>query len=421
VLGLANVVHFQWAIMARSVPTLQFAAGAAAACLIASACGSTTETSVTSPTAPTRCQATLGVPSTNFGPTGGTGTVAVNVARECSWTATSAAPWISITGGQEGQGEGTVTFRIGENADPSTRRGSLSVAEQAVQLAQEAAPCRYSVAAGDTTAPAAGGDLSIDIRTHALCNWTVASPVPWMSTSPASGKGDATIHVLVTPNTNPAPRSAAVTVAGQSVMLSQDPRAATPPPPAPAPPAPAPPTPDPPAPTPPAPTPPPPPPPPPPVSCTFQLTSGSLSISETGGSVTVRVRTSATCQWTAASTVSWVSLSTTSGVGEVDVRLTVAENFAPTSRSTTLTIATKAFQVNQAAAEEIRAEGEISAITGSCPSLRFRVDDYTVTTNADTEFKGGKCSDVKNGREASVRGYKQPGGTLAAVRVELKK
>ena len=178
--------------MARSVPALQFAAGAAAACLIASACGSTTETSVTSPTAPTRCQATLGVPSTNFGPTGGTGTVAVNVARECSWTATSTASWISITGGQEGQGEGTVTFRIGENADPSTRRASLSVAEQAVQLAQDAAPCRYSVAAGDTTAPAAGGDLSIDIRTHALCNWTVASPVPWMSTSPASGKGDGT-------------------------------------------------------------------------------------------------------------------------------------------------------------------------------------------------------------------------------------
>ena len=223
--------------MARSVPAQQFAAGVAAACLIAAACGSTTETSVTPPTAPARCQATLGVPSTNFGPTGGTGTVAVNVARECSWTATSTASWISITGGQEGQGEGTVTFRIGENVDPSTRRASLSVADQAVQLAQDAAPCRYSVAAGDTTAPAAGGDLSIDIRTHALCNWTVTSPVPWMSTSPASGKGDGTIHVVVTANTDPAPRSAAVTVAGQSVMLSQDSRAATPPPPpAPAPP-----------------------------------------------------------------------------------------------------------------------------------------------------------------------------------------
>jgi hypothetical protein len=108
-------------------------------------------------------------------------------------------------------------------------------------------------------------------------------------------------------------------------------------------------------------------------------------------------------------------------VGEADVRLTVAENFLPTSRSTTLTIATKAFQVSQAAAEEIRVVDEISGLTGSCPSLRFRVDDYTVTTSAETEFKGGTCSDVKNGKEADVRGYKQPGGTLAAVRVELKK
>jgi len=31
-----------------------------------------------------------------------------------------------------------------------------------------------------------------------------------MSTSPGSGRGDATVHVIVTPNTNPAPRSAAV-------------------------------------------------------------------------------------------------------------------------------------------------------------------------------------------------------------------
>jgi Viral BACON domain len=400
--------------MARGVPALQFAAVIVAAGFLSSACGSTTETSVMSPTAPTRCQATVGAPSTNFGASGGTGSIAVAVARECSWSARSSVPWISVTGGQEGQGEGTVTFRISENADPSTRRGSLSVADQSVQVAQEAAPCRYSIEPPETNAPATGGDLAIEVHTHALCNWTVTSPVDWMSTSPSSGKGDGVVHVSVSPNMATVPRSAAVTVAGQSVMLSQDSQTATPPaprPPAPTPPAPAP-VPAPPAPPPPAPV---------PVQCTFQLTPSSLSVEETGGTRAVRVRTTATCQWTATSSVSWVSLSPASGIGETDVRIVVAENFLPTSRSVTLTIATQAFQISQSAAEEIQLRGDVSNLTGSCPSLRFTAENYVVTTNIGTDFVKSKCTDVRNGREVDVRGYKQPGGTLAAARVEVRK
>ena len=406
--------------MAQGVPALQFAAVIAAAGFLSSACGSSTETSVISPTAPVRCQATVGAPSTNFGPSGGTGSVAVAVARECSWSARSSVGWISVTGGQEGQGDGTVTFRISENADPSTRRGSLSVADQSVQVAQEAAPCRYSIEQPETNAPATGGDLEIEIHTHALCNWTVTSAVDWMSTSPSSGKGDGVVHVSVSPNMATAPRSAAVTVAGQSVMLSQDSQTATPPaprPPAPTPPAPAPPAPPPPAPAPPAPA----PPAPVPVPCTFQLTASSLSVQETGGTNTVRVRTTATCQWTATSSVSWVSLSPASGIGETDVRIVVAENFLPTSRSATLTIATQAFHVSQSAAEEIQLRDNVSNLTGSCPNLRFTADNYVVTTNIGTDFVKGKCTDVRNGREVDVRGYKQPGGTLAAARVEVRK
>jgi hypothetical protein len=122
----------------------------------------------------------------------------------------------------------------------------------------------------------------------------------------------------------------------------------------------------------------------------------------------------------ATSGVSWVSLNPSLGAGETDVRITVPENFLPTSRSATLTIATRTFQVSQGAAHEIDAEDEISNLTGSCPSLRFGLDDYTVTTDAETKFVKGKCSDVKNGSKLKVQGYRQPNGTLAADRVELK-
>ncbi len=65
-------------------------------------------------------------------------------------------------------------------------------------------------------------------------------------------------------------------------------------------------------------------------------------------------------------------------------------------------------------------EDEISGLMGSCPNLRFTVDSYTVTTDAETEYVKGKCSDVRNGRKLKVWGYLQADGTLAADRVEIK-
>src|SRR5687767_8261236 len=96
------------------------------AILTAIACGSTSETFVnpTSPNSP-RCQPTLSSPATSFGPTGGTGSVTVTVARECEWSATVSASWIIVTAGAEGQGDGTIAYRVSENIDPTLRRAAI--------------------------------------------------------------------------------------------------------------------------------------------------------------------------------------------------------------------------------------------------------------------------------------------------------
>jgi hypothetical protein len=101
------------------------------------------------------------------------------------------------------------------------------------------------------------------------------------------------------------------------------------------------------------------------------------------------------------------------------VRFTVAENFSSASRSATLTIAGETFRITQAAAEQIRLNGKIFNVSGSCPNLRFRVDNQTVTTDSGTEYDEGRCSDVRNGKDISVRGFRQSDGTVKAVRVEF--
>jgi hypothetical protein len=370
------------------------------ALVVASACGSTAETSVnvTGPTV-ARCQPALASQTTSFGPGGGTGTVAVTVARECTWTASATAPWIVLTGGQEGQGDGTVAYRISENADPVTRRGGITVAEQTVQLAQEAAPCRFRVSGGDTTVPAAGGELSIDVGTHNVCNWTASTSAAWVSPSPPSGSGTATIRVHVEPNTGQL-RSADVMVAGQRVTVSQDPRSAAPPP--------APPT---------SPV---PPPPGPPAPCNYQLTDGAAAFEAQGGLRTVSVHTASTCSWTARSNASWVTITgSAAGNGTAEIRYTVAENFSTSSRSTTITVATEVLRIAQDRADEMELEGRISGLSGSCPNLRFTVDGRTVTTDRDTTFREGKCSNARNGERVTVWGMRQSNGTIDARRVEF--
>ena len=115
--------------------------------------------------------------------------------------------------------------------------------------------------------------------------------------------------------------------------------------------------------------------------------------------------------------MSWVIVNTPSGTGETDVRFTVARNFSPTSRSATLTIGGQAFQITQAAAPEIRLEGRVSAISGSCPSLTFTVENQVVRTDSQTEYRHGRCSDVRNDRKVDVRGYIQADGRLLLDRV----
>lgn len=64
-----------------------------------------------------------------------TGVVATE--RDCSWTATSSASWLSVSPGT-GQGETTITLSIGANGTSSGRSATLIVNDARVTLTQAA-------------------------------------------------------------------------------------------------------------------------------------------------------------------------------------------------------------------------------------------------------------------------------------------
>ena len=122
--------------------------------------------------------------------------------------------------GAQGQGDGTVSFRVAANADPVSRSGAVLVSDARVQLSQEAAPCSFNVSQPGVDPPATGGQLPVDVRTHPACSWTATTDAAWVSVAPSTGRGNATVAVMVAANTG-ASRATTVTVAGQQFAVTQ--------------------------------------------------------------------------------------------------------------------------------------------------------------------------------------------------------
>ena len=118
--------------------------------LTSAACGGSATTSVSAPS-PTaaRCQPALDSSPRSFGPQGGTSAISVTVARECQWSVSSGAAWVTVTSGAQGQGDGTVNVRIDPNPDPVARSGVVLIADARVEVAQQGEACRFEVTRPD--------------------------------------------------------------------------------------------------------------------------------------------------------------------------------------------------------------------------------------------------------------------------------
>src|SRR5438876_6456461 len=110
---------------------------------LVSACGSSS-ISVTSPTG-SKCSVAVTNSMTSVPATGGTGTLTVQTNRDCTWSASTPTPWISLMSSASGQGEAAVPYRVESNVDPSPRHGVVTVNDTTADVTQDAAPCRFTL------------------------------------------------------------------------------------------------------------------------------------------------------------------------------------------------------------------------------------------------------------------------------------
>ena len=79
-------------------------------------------------TVPSSCSYTISPTSASFTSTGGTVSVNVTTQSGCTWTAGSAASWMSITSGASGTGSGTVNYSVAANTGTSTLTAASTIA-----------------------------------------------------------------------------------------------------------------------------------------------------------------------------------------------------------------------------------------------------------------------------------------------------
>ncbi len=139
------------------------------------------------------CSITIDPTSATVPAAGGSGTVGVATAAGCAWSATSNAPWLSITSGASGSGNGSVQYSAAATSG-GARSGTLTIGGQTFTVAQGSG-CTFAIDPTSATVPAAGGTGSVALTSAAGCAWTATSNAPWLSiTSGASGSGNGTIQ-----------------------------------------------------------------------------------------------------------------------------------------------------------------------------------------------------------------------------------
>jgi hypothetical protein len=256
------------------------------------------------------CTFSISPPSQSIGASGGNAAnVSVTTENGCSWTSSSNASWIKLSGqgSSGGTGSGSVNFAVESNSGPA-RSGTLTIAGQ-THTVNQASGCSIGLAPTSAQIGAAGSTgLAFKVTAGPGCTWNASTTASWISLAPpAAGTGDGSVSYTVAANTGSA-RNGTITVGSQTFTVNQ-------------------------------------------AGCSFTVTPPTqTSFTALGGTASVRVTASnSACIWQASSNSSWINIPP-SGTGTGDVNFVVTPNTTLANRSGTITVAGQTFNITQAAA-----------------------------------------------------------------------
>jgi len=101
--------------------------------------------------------------------------------------------------------------------------GESNLSESIAFVPSTSGTCNYAVSSPNHgSIPSEGGNGSVTVTSASSCIWKATSNLSWIGiTSGGSGSGNGSVSYVVFPNTSPNTRTGALTIASQSVQITQ--------------------------------------------------------------------------------------------------------------------------------------------------------------------------------------------------------
>ncbi len=94
---------------------------------------------ITTSPPPPPCSYSVSPTGESFTASGGRSSLSVTSSSDCNWLAASHETWITIEGGRNGTGNGTVSYAVAANGDPASRTATITVGGQTFLVNQAGA------------------------------------------------------------------------------------------------------------------------------------------------------------------------------------------------------------------------------------------------------------------------------------------
>ena len=112
------------------------------------------------------CRVEISPQAQSIEASGGSGAVQVVAPGGCAWSASSSAPWLTISSGASGTGNGTVGFQVAANTGVA-RIGALTITDKTfvvTQAAPGAPQCNFAIQTSSVNVAVAGGTTVVNIQ-----------------------------------------------------------------------------------------------------------------------------------------------------------------------------------------------------------------------------------------------------------------
>lgn len=148
-----------------------------------------------------------------------TGPSSVSITSNTSWSVVSSQLWLTTTT-SSGTGSQVLSVSATANSLTAPRTAILTVSangtpSQIVTVVQAGAPATLTTPITSLTVEAIGGTSSINVISNT--SWSVSSSQTWLTSSPVSSSGNATLNLTATANTAVDSRTATVTLSANSI------------------------------------------------------------------------------------------------------------------------------------------------------------------------------------------------------------